>query len=55
MKPLNKEELLEIRGGAISASYINALAKGIESLLELGKSLGTSIRRWMTGNTCGPS
>lgn len=52
MKELTKKELLEIEGGAVTASYINALVKGVEALLELGRSLGTSIHRWLNGNVC---
>lgn len=55
LKELQKEELLQVQGGAITGTYINALVKGIESLLELGRSLGTAIHRWMSGSVCGPS
>ena len=54
MKILKKEELLEIKGGSISGTYINALVKGIDTILELGRSFGTAIRRWVTGNVCVP-
>ncbi len=52
MRELNKEELLEISGGAISGAIITALIKGINTILELGRSLGTAIRRIHTGNFC---
>ncbi len=52
MKVLNKEELLAIKGGTISGTYINALVKGIDVILDLGRSLGTAIHRWVTGNVC---
>lgn len=48
---LEKKELLEITGGS-SASYITALVRGINSLLELGRSLGTALRRVFTGTVC---
>ncbi|MDD3341102.1 MAG: hypothetical protein PHN72_02750 [Bacilli bacterium] len=54
MQVLNKEELLEIKGGAITGTYINAVVKGIEALLEVGRSLGTAVRRWVEGSICGP-
>lgn len=50
--PLKKEELLNINGGSISASYITALVRGINSLLELGRSLGSALRRIFSGNIC---
>lgn len=52
MKKLNEKEMLNISGGAISASFINAIARGINTLLDLGRSLGTSIRRSISGKIC---
>lgn len=49
---LEKHELLEIDGGAISGTLISAFVKGINSLLDLGRSLGTAIRRVKTNNIC---
>lgn len=47
----DKQELLNITGG-ISASYITALVRGINSILELGRSLGTALRRLFSGKIC---
>jgi len=54
MITIDKEkDLLEISGGVnVSGSIINAFAKGIESLLNVGRSLGTAIRRLYNGNLC---
>lgn len=52
MKELTKQELLSITGGAISGTLINAFVRGINSILELGRSLGTAIRRIQLGNFC---
>lgn len=52
MKILNKSELLEINGGAISGTFISSIVKGINSLLDLGRSLGTAIRRVIGKNIC---
>ncbi len=52
MKTLSKQELLEISGGAISGSLINALIRGIGTILDLGRSLGTAIRRIQTKQFC---
>lgn len=49
---LEKKELIEIEGGAISAALLNGIIKGFEGLFNLGKSLGTSLRRLMSGRTC---
>lgn len=54
MKVMKEEnDLFEIFGGVnVSGSIINAFAKGIESLLNVGRSLGTAIRRLYNGNLC---
>ena len=49
---IGKNELLNISGGAISASYITAIVRGINSLLDLGRSFGTAIRRILSGTIC---
>lgn len=50
---LKKEELLQIVGGFnLTASFISAISKGINSILELGRSLGTSIRRLAGNKVC---
>ena len=54
MTKLKKEEMLKISGGAswYSASFLNALSRAVSTLMDLGKSLGTSIRRSLSGNVC---
>lgn len=49
---LEKQELMNIVGGAISASMISAVVRGINSLLDLGRSVGTAIRRIQSGKVC---
>ena len=49
---LNNNELLSIKGGATSATLINAIVKGIELLMELGKTLGSTIRRVSANKSC---
>ena len=49
----NEEELFIITGGInFSGSIINAIISGAKVVLELGRSLGSSIRRSITGNVC---
>lgn len=53
MKELKKEELLNVVGGATwSASMLNALSRAVSTLMDLGRSLGTSIRRSISGKVC---
>ena len=52
MIELKKEELYNISGGGITASWLNALSRAASTLLDLGRSLGTAIRRSFSGNVC---
>lgn len=47
-----KEELQNIVGGAISGTLINAVVRGINALLEVGRTLGTAIRMVIDGRKC---
>ncbi len=50
---LTKTELLNIEGGLnISGSLISSLVRGASVLLDLGRSLGTAIRRLVSNNLC---
>lgn len=50
---LTKQELLVINGGGvISGTLLNAIARGINVLLDLGRSLGTAIRRVASNTVC---
>lgn len=52
MKYLNKDELLNINGGGISGTLISALTRGVNTLLDMGRSLGNAIRRIGSNNIC---
>lgn len=54
MVELSKQEMLNVSGGAnwFSASFLNALSRAVTTLMDLGKSLGTSIRRTINGTVC---
>ena len=50
---MRKEELVMIKGGSwFSAALINSVARVINTALELGRSLGTSIRMTISGKIC---
>lgn len=48
---LETKELQNIVGGA-NATYINAIVRGVNTLLDIGRSLGSAIRRLTSGNIC---
>ena len=47
---MTEQELKQIVGG--SASYINALVRGVNAILDVGRSLGSAIRRLIDGSLC---
>lgn len=50
---LKKEELLKVVGGInITAAFLSAIKGGIDTVLDLGRSLGTSIRRIVGRSIC---
>lgn len=50
---LSKKELLIIKGGAkISGAIINAAVRVIGVILEVGRSLGSAIRRGIARKAC---
>lgn len=54
MQELSNEELMQIQGGAnwISGTFLSAINKAANTVFEMGKSLGTAIRRVYSGNVC---
>lgn len=53
MRKLDKDEMVKIEGGTtISSTLISAVTRAGSILLEIGRSLGSAIRRIYEGNTC---
>jgi len=53
MQELSKVELVQVYGGlSLSGTLINALVKGVNTFLDLGRSLGTAIRRIVSSSLC---
>ncbi len=49
---ISKEELLKITGGDLTSGMLNALARGLSTLTDLGRALGSAIRRMVSGKIC---
>lgn len=49
---LSDKELLEVVGGSITSTFINSISKGITTIVDLGRSLGSAIRRIVSGSIC---
>lgn len=52
MKELNKNEMLKINAGATSGAWLTALWKGVNIFTDVGRYLGSSIRRFVDKNLC---
>ena len=54
MRELKDKELMNIEGGAnwLTASFLNAAARAMNTLIDAGRSLGSSIRRAFSGKVC---
>lgn len=52
---MTDKELYSIVGGAtktITAAFLNSIIRGISTIFEIGQSVGTAIRRAISGKTC---
>ncbi len=49
---LNEVELYEVKGGAITATFLNAVSRAVSTILTLGQTVGTAIRRIYSKNYC---
>lgn len=49
---IKDNELMCIVGGGISGTLINSVVKAATFILELGRAVGTAIRRAQTGRKC---
>ena len=51
---MNDRELFAIVGGSFSftATFLNSMSRCINTVLEAGRTLGTSIRMLISGQTC---
>lgn len=53
MRNIDKKELLNVEGGsAITSGLISTLVKGAGVFLEVGRSLGSSLRRIVSSRSC---
>ena len=48
---LSDEELSNYIGG-VNATFLNAIIRGFGFIFDLGKTIGTAIRRGVSGNAC---
>ena len=49
---MKKEELIKIKGGSISATFISAISRGVTALYDVGRSFGSALRRAIGRKSC---
>lgn len=49
---MSEEELINIKGGAISGNFLNYLSKLITTILDIGRTIGSAINYMKKGKTC---
>ena len=50
---LKKCDLIRIQGGVnITGTFVNSIVRGIEAIIDLGRSFGSAIRRIGSNNIC---
>ena len=50
---LSKNELVQVKGGAtITYSLINSLTKAVSTIFDLGRAIGSSLRRIVKNDFC---
>ena len=52
IKELNNNEIKQIDGGSLSGTFINAITSGMKAVLEIGRSLGSALRRVKEDSLC---
>lgn len=55
MNKITEEELIQITGGAtnfFTATFLNAVARCINSIMDVGRAIGSSLARLKNGNLC---
>ena len=53
MQEMNNNELMNIAGGAITASLVSAVARAFSYIYSFGQSAGSTVRRILSGSYCG--
>lgn len=49
---LSNEELMEVKGGGLSGAIIEAMVTMMNAIFDLGRSLGSSIKRVVSKKYC---
>ena len=49
---MQERELLTVIGGGITATFLNSIARLIDTILDLGRNVGNAIQMIVSGRKC---
>ena len=49
---LRKKDMIQVSGGALASSMLNAITKAVNTVYNLGRQAGSSLRRIVTRSYC---
>lgn len=49
---LTNTELMDINGGGVTAAFLQGITKLVNTVYDIGRAFGSSIRRITSGNVC---
>ena len=52
MKKLNEEKMKTIKAGALNGTLLNAILRGANIFIDVGRCFGSAIRRITSRNMC---
>lgn len=52
MKKLKEEEMMQIKAGALNGTLLNAILRGANIFVDVGRCFGSAIRRLTSRNLC---
>ena len=52
MRKLKEEEMKQIQAGAINGTLLNAILRGANIFIDVGRCFGSAIRRLTSKNLC---
>lgn len=52
MKKINNEKMKNIKAGALNGTLLNAILRGANIFIDVGRCFGSAIRRFTSRNLC---
>ncbi len=52
MKKLNKNQMKNIKATGLNGTILNAILRGANIFIDVGRNMGSSVRRFVSKNLC---